>query len=191
VGAGIVIGFIYSWKRTLLILGFLPFLIVGGVLQMKVMQGYSGKGQEALEGAGKVAIEAIENIRTVASLTREKTFRDDYERLTSKPYKYRSSHCLVSRTLFLIALYRDIMKNAHLLGFTFSFTMSIMFFAHAAIFSLGAYLIKQGEIDFSEMFKYDFQQLMPNVYHGIILFQGIWIHRVRGYGYRSSQPLCS
>uniref|UniRef100_X2B039 Bile salt export pump n=1 Tax=Capitella teleta TaxID=283909 RepID=X2B039_CAPTE len=134
VGAGIVIGFVYSWKLTLLILGFLPFLVVGGILQMKVMQGYSGKGQEALEGAGKIAIEAIENIRTVASLTREKTFSQDYERLTRKPFK-------------------DSMKNAHLLGFTFSFTMSIMFFAHAAIFSLGAHLIKEDGLSFADMFK--------------------------------------
>lgn len=54
---------------------------------MKVMSGFSGKGQEALEGAGKIAIEAIENIRTVASLNKEQTFSQDYERLTRKPYK--------------------------------------------------------------------------------------------------------
>ncbi|ELU01162.1 hypothetical protein CAPTEDRAFT_219712 [Capitella teleta] len=127
VGAGVIIGFVYSWKLTLLILGFLPFLIIGGFLQMKVMSGFSGKGQEALEGAGKIAIEAIENIRTT-----------------------ENKYTVINVLLFC---FRTSMKSAHLSGFTFSFTMSFIFFAYAAIFTLGAYLIKREELDFADMFK--------------------------------------
>ena len=54
VGVGIIIGFIYSWKLALGILAFVPFIGVAGLLQMKLMQGYSADGREALEGAGKV-----------------------------------------------------------------------------------------------------------------------------------------
>ena len=35
VTAGLVIGFIYSWKITLLILAFMPFLIVSAVVRAK------------------------------------------------------------------------------------------------------------------------------------------------------------
>ena len=54
VGAGIGIGFAYSWKLTLLIIGFAPFIMGGGFLQMKVMQGNKEANREAMEGAGKV-----------------------------------------------------------------------------------------------------------------------------------------
>jgi ATP-binding cassette subfamily B (MDR/TAP) protein 1 len=87
-GTGIIIGFVYSYKLTFLILAFMPFIVISGYLQMKVMGGgFSGEGQEALEAAGKVSTEAISNIRTVASLCREPTFIDQYEELTSKPHK--------------------------------------------------------------------------------------------------------
>ena len=54
---------------------------------MRLMQGYSGKGQEAMMGAGKIAIDAIENIRTVASLNKEKHFIEEYMTLIGKPHK--------------------------------------------------------------------------------------------------------
>lgn len=54
--AGIIIAFIYSWQLTLLILGFLPFLMVGGALQMRMLTGAAGKNKEALEAAGKVGL---------------------------------------------------------------------------------------------------------------------------------------
>jgi len=46
---------VFSWKLTLGILAFVPFIGVAGLLQMKLMQGYSQDGREALEGAGKVS----------------------------------------------------------------------------------------------------------------------------------------
>ena len=52
--AGMIISFIYSWKMTLVILGFVPFMIIGGALQMQMLNGAAGKNKEALEAAGKV-----------------------------------------------------------------------------------------------------------------------------------------
>jgi len=52
--SGVVIAFIYSWQITLLIIAFLPFLILGGYLQMRMLTGAAGKNKEALEAAGKV-----------------------------------------------------------------------------------------------------------------------------------------
>lgn len=54
--AGLVIGFIYSWKLTLLIIAFLPLLMIGGFLQMKMLTGAAGKNKKALESAGKVRV---------------------------------------------------------------------------------------------------------------------------------------
>ena len=52
----VVIGFIYSWKLTLVVLAFFPFMIIAGFLQMKVMQGSTSEGKEANEETGKVRI---------------------------------------------------------------------------------------------------------------------------------------
>ena len=51
---GIIISFIYSWKLTLLILAFFPFIVIGGAIQMQILNGAAGKNKEALEAAGKV-----------------------------------------------------------------------------------------------------------------------------------------
>ena len=50
-------------------------------------------------------------------------------------------------------VYRDGMKKAHLLGFTFAFTMSLMFFTYATVFYFGAWLIKNDNLSFDNMFK--------------------------------------
>ena len=55
IGAGIIIGFIYSWELTLLILGFAPFMLASGFIQMKVLSGNAGDKKTALENAGKVS----------------------------------------------------------------------------------------------------------------------------------------
>ena len=54
IGAGIVIGFIFSWKLTLVIFLFLPAIGIAGYLEMRMMQGYANAGQHALEEATKV-----------------------------------------------------------------------------------------------------------------------------------------
>ena len=49
-----VIGFVFSWKLTLVILAFTPLLLVAGAIQMRIHTGQAAAGQSALEEAGKV-----------------------------------------------------------------------------------------------------------------------------------------
>jgi ABC-type bacteriocin/lantibiotic exporter with double-glycine peptidase domain len=53
-GTGLIIAFIYGWQLTLLILAFLPLLIIGGFLQVRILAGVAGQNKQALEEAGKV-----------------------------------------------------------------------------------------------------------------------------------------
>ena len=55
-GVGLVIAFVYGWAVTLLILGFIPFMIISGALQTKMLTGFSAKDKEVLEEAGQVSI---------------------------------------------------------------------------------------------------------------------------------------
>jgi len=54
IGTGVIIGFIYSWKLTLCIIGFAPFILLGGYVQMNLLSGYSSGSHGAHEQAGKV-----------------------------------------------------------------------------------------------------------------------------------------
>lgn len=42
IGTGVIIGFVYGWQLTLVILAFIPIIGIAGVLQMKLLEGVSG-----------------------------------------------------------------------------------------------------------------------------------------------------
>jgi ABC-type multidrug transport system fused ATPase/permease subunit len=86
-GVGLVISFVYGWAITLCILAFVPFMIIGGALQTKMLTGFSGKDKKILEEAGKITQEAISNIRTVSILHKEKYFYRLYADKIDTPYK--------------------------------------------------------------------------------------------------------
>jgi ATP-binding cassette subfamily B (MDR/TAP) protein 1 len=54
IGTGIVIGLVYGWRLALFIIALVPLFLISGILQMKVIKGFSGKNSEALENAGRV-----------------------------------------------------------------------------------------------------------------------------------------
>ncbi|CAF4073550.1 unnamed protein product, partial [Adineta steineri] len=131
-GVGMILAFIYGWSLTLLMLAFIPFMIIAGFLQTYLMTGFANSDKKALENAGKTAVEAISNIRTVAQLTKEQYFDDEYCRLLEVPYK-------------------NSIKRAHVFGILFSFTDAIMFFAQAALFTFGAWRVQQGAMTFENI----------------------------------------
>ena len=45
------------------------------------------------------------------------------------------------------------MKNAHIVGASYGFSQGLMFLAYAASFAFGGYLVKQGEMNFTDVFK--------------------------------------
>lgn len=49
--------------------------------------------------------------------------------------------------------FANAMRKAHVIGLSFSFSQGVIFFAYAAAFWLGAYLIKQAELDYVDVFK--------------------------------------
>nr|CAB3219617.1 multidrug resistance protein 1A-like [Phallusia mammillata] len=133
-GVALGIAFGYSWQLTLLTLGFVPLMAVAGMLQMKVFTGQASAESKAFEDAGQIATEATLNIRTVASLTKEPTFEEKYRTAMTLPYEKAK-------------------RKTYVYGVTFGFSQAIVFFAYAATFRFGAWLVEECLLDFQNVFK--------------------------------------
>ncbi|XP_035174710.1 ATP-binding cassette sub-family B member 5 isoform X2 [Oxyura jamaicensis] len=129
----IIIAFVYGWQLTLLILACIPFVIATNAASVSSVSGHAAKDQKALEEAGRISTESVENIRTVASLTREEAFYEKYVTSLNGPY-------------------RDSLTKAPFYGFTYGIAQSANYFVNAAIFRFGAWLIAHCLSNFENVF---------------------------------------
>lgn len=53
-GLGLILSLIFGWAIALLIFAFVPFMVLSGIVQTKMLSGFSAKDKEVLEEAGKV-----------------------------------------------------------------------------------------------------------------------------------------
>ncbi|KAM4028832.1 ATP-binding cassette sub-family B member 5-like isoform 2-T2 [Anomaloglossus baeobatrachus] len=132
-GVGIIISFIYGWEMTLLVLVLTPVLVITGFLETRALVGFANRDKKQLQYAGKIATEAVDNIRTVVSLTRETTFEEMYSDSLQKPY-------------------RNSQKKAQTYGICFAFSQSFIHFTYAASYRFGAYMIETGRMNTEEVF---------------------------------------
>ncbi|XP_019507534.1 PREDICTED: ATP-binding cassette sub-family B member 5, partial [Hipposideros armiger] len=132
-GLSVIISFIYGWEMTLLILSIAPVLALTGMIETASMTGFANKDKQELKRAGKIATEAVENIRTIVSLTREKAFEQTYEET-------------------LQTQHRNTLKKAQIIGSCYAFSHAFVYFAYAVGFRFGVYLIQAGRMTPEGMF---------------------------------------
>ena len=116
---GIVIGFCFNWKISLVALGCVPFMIAGGAINSKFQSGYSEIDEDAYKDANLLAGDSILNYRTVASLGHDNMIVSEYDVLTEGPIK----------TSF---------KKAQCIGFWFGFSQFVQNAVFALLYWAGA-----------------------------------------------------
>uniref|UniRef100_A0A9J8B9K6 Bile salt export pump n=1 Tax=Cyprinus carpio carpio TaxID=630221 RepID=A0A9J8B9K6_CYPCA len=134
IGVAIIISFYFSWKLTLVILCFLPFLALSGGFQAKMLTGFAKQDKEALEAAGQISGEALNNIRTIAGLGKERNFVEMFEAQLEAPYQAA-------------------LKKANVYGACYGFAQCVVFMANSASYRFGGYLVYREGLHFSFVFR--------------------------------------
>ncbi|XP_075685519.1 bile salt export pump-like [Rhinoderma darwinii] len=134
IGVAIIIAFYFSWKLSLVIMCFLPFLALSGALQARMLTGFANQDKQAMESAGRISSEALGNIRTIAGIAKEKRFIEMYEEQLEEPY-------------------RSAIKKANVYGLCFGFAQCIIFIANSVSYRYGGYLVEVEGLHYSFVFR--------------------------------------
>uniref|UniRef100_A0A8C7L613 Bile salt export pump n=1 Tax=Oncorhynchus kisutch TaxID=8019 RepID=A0A8C7L613_ONCKI len=134
IGVAVIISFYFSWKLSLVILCFLPFLALSGGFQAKMLTGFAKQDKQAMEDAGRISGEALNNIRTIAGLGKEQRFVEMYEAHLEAPYQAAK-------------------QKANVYGACYGFAQCVVFMANSASYRFGGYLVRQEGLHFSLVFR--------------------------------------
>lgn len=130
---GVVIAFIFGWKLSLVVVACIPLTLSAGLVRLKLVVLKDAKLKVAHRKSAQRACEAVAAIRTVASLTLEKTCLANYHNDLETPTR------MARRT----AVYGNIL---------FAFTQSISFWVTALAFWMGSRLLARGEYTSEQFF---------------------------------------
>lgn len=133
-GFSVIFGFVINWKLTLIMLVFVPITFSSGIIVGRSSTSNKVKGKSSNEEGGRIAIETIENIKTVISLGRERHFIGEFYNVYDKRIK---------KTLLMY----------HVAAIFYGLMNSILFFIQATGFSFGYYLIKNDGLATADLYK--------------------------------------
>ncbi|XP_076811710.1 ATP-dependent translocase ABCB1-like [Clavelina lepadiformis] len=131
IGTGLGIAFYYSWELTLLLLVVIPLVITTGLIQTRLVRTGTAENESQ---AGSITSQAISNIKTVASLGKEKRILEIYEDIVFKSQRNEE-------------------KKAIFFGLALSLTAILPFVITPSVFRLGIVLIENGRIEFDSIFR--------------------------------------
>ncbi|KAJ1903313.1 hypothetical protein IWQ60_012595, partial [Tieghemiomyces parasiticus] len=131
---GFVLAFTHGWQLTLVVLACLPLTVIGQTLQMRAMAGFDGKTKKAYDNAAQTATETVANLRTVASICRERMFITMFQRTNDLPHK-------------------QAIRGFFIEGFGTAFSQTQMFIMMIIAFYYGSRLVIWGTYTVEDMFQ--------------------------------------
>lgn len=131
---GIGLSMYYTWKMTLVSVVSIPLVLGAVFFEARIMSGQGMQEKKKMEGATRIAIEAIGNIRTVASLGKEKAFLDRY--------------CVE-----LAHVAQATRTRNRLRGLVFSCGQTTPYFGYALSLYYGGYLVAKEGLNYQDVIK--------------------------------------
>ena len=134
-----------SWLLTLVLFSVFPFFVLVQIAELKFFQGRSNKNKQLIVESSKTANEAVNNIRTVASLGLEDKFNKMYQEQLHPPFMYEklytSSYVKNSYDMILYIPSRSNMKSVVTQAVVFAVAQAMVFYIYPAGLRLGAFQI--------------------------------------------------
>lgn len=131
---GIGLSMYYTWKMTLVSVVSIPLVLGAVFFEARVMGGQGMQEKKKMESATRIAVEAISNIRTVASLNKEERFFDRY--------------CVE-----LDHVAKATRTGSRLRGVVFSCGQTAPFFGYAISLYYGGYLVAREGLSYENVIK--------------------------------------
>ena len=125
---------VLNWKLCLVLIAFVPIVFFSKTMTNRASINVKNNGKYAIEDSGRIAIEAFENIKTVASIGSEELFISELDNVYNHKFK---------RTLALL----------HVQAFFYSLSNSVMFFIRAVTFAYSYKLIAYEGLRVADMYK--------------------------------------
>ncbi|KAJ2558013.1 hypothetical protein EV175_001006 [Coemansia sp. RSA 1933] len=132
--SGLAIAFAHDWRLTLVVLATLPLYVLVFALEGKSVFAAARASKNAYEAASQQAAETVANIRTVATLTRERSFVVLFEQSSEAPYRAALRGHITSCV-------------------TYGFAQANMLLVYALTFYVGTRFILNGSIAVQNLFN--------------------------------------
>jgi len=130
---GIVISFIANWRVALVAWACCPIQVASGKIRTKFLRDMSASGNDAYQESVAFASEAVNNMRTVASLGKEDLLLKNYSDKLDVPLQHS-------------------IKHSHRSGLAFGFSQSSNFAVNAIVFYVSALFMRSYGLGFRDMF---------------------------------------
>ena len=130
---GLGLAFSKSWRLTLVILALIPLLAASQYFAIGTLAGFSTKTKKAYEQSGRVANEAITNIRTVVALAKESKFESRYFDVTREPHHFA-------------------LRRAYIGSSGYALSQGVMFWTYAIGFYAGDRFVQAGVMQYGDLF---------------------------------------
>lgn len=131
---GIGISFYYNWKMTLVASVSIPIVLLSIIMEARLVEQSNIKEKFAMENATKMAVEAISNIRTVASLGQEPHVLQRY----MKEIDHVDDYCK---------------KKSKFRGFVFGLGQTVPLMGYAFSLWYGGTLVAKREMPYENVIK--------------------------------------
>lgn len=129
----IIVSHAFAWKIAIVCLSMVPILLVAGALQLRATHQYMEQSHTAYIEAIGVTVEAVNQIKTIASFSLEDQVVENYRRALKSP------RANMTRQALHTCIY-------------FSISNSTGFFIHALAYWWGSQLIMRGEYNQTQFF---------------------------------------